>query len=167
MNSDNLLKSVESSEKQPEESPEEPSGPGRKVDPARVEELEDQVSELEEQLAGVEGEDTEEEKPEPDYACSGEDCEGFAVEETEPQHVDSEETLMHGPVVHEVECPRCGEAVSPEDIEVEEGAAEVGFLRRDRTGKAVKQDMAGMLSQRGRRDLLDPEPEEVKGGENQ
>jgi len=115
MSSNNPLKTVESAEKQPEESSQESPEPGRRVDPARVEELENQVSELEEQLAGVEGEDggTEEEKPEPDYECSGGDCEGFAAEEIEPEHVTTQKNLVSSnDLPKRLKCPHCGENVS-------------------------------------------------------
>lgn len=115
MSSNNPLKTVESSEKQSEKPSEESPEPGRRVDPARVEELENQVSELEEQLAGVEGEGggTEEEKPEPDYECSGGDCEGFAVEEIEPEHVTTQKNLVSSnDLPKRLKCPNCGEDAS-------------------------------------------------------
>ena len=111
MSSNNPLKTVESSEKQPEKPSEESPEAGRRVDPARVEELENQVSELEEQLAGVEG--TEEEKPEPDYECSGGDCEGFSVEEIEPEHVTTQKNIVSSnDLPKRLKCPNCGEEAS-------------------------------------------------------
>lgn len=113
MSSSNPFKSVESPEKPPEETPE----PTPEVDPARVEELEEQVTVLEEQLAEVESEEAEESKPEPDYTCTGEACEGFAVEEIEPEHVTTQKTLLgddNRP--KRVTCPHCGEEIRAQKL---------------------------------------------------
>jgi len=115
MSSSNPFKSVESHEEQPEETPE----PSPAVDPARVEELEEQVTMLEEQLAEAraESDDGGEPKPDPDYECSGENCDGFAVEEIEPENVTTQKTLTgdnNSP--KRVECPNCGETVRSKEI---------------------------------------------------
>jgi len=157
MSSNNPLKTVESTEKPPEESPEEPPEPRRNVDPARVEELENQVSELEEQLAGVEGEgeDTEEEEPEPDYECSGEDCEGFAVEEIEPEHVTTQKTLTGNGVPKRLKCPHCDEEVSVKQMipkEEQKNARGGSPIRSNKTdaGRKVRED----FQEAGQEDVL-------------
>jgi hypothetical protein len=156
MSSNNPLKTVESPEKQREESPGEPPEPRRNVDPARVEELEDQVAALEEQLAGVEGdgEDAEEEKPEPDYKCSGEDCEGFAAEEPEPEHVTTRKDDGDRP--KKVECPRCGEKHQVKKIvPKKEQRAMLGLPVVKSNDKAAGKKVREDFENAGRKDVLE------------
>lgn len=159
MSSNNPLKTVESPEKQREESPGEPTEPRRNVDPARVEELENQVSELEEQLAGVEGEgeETEEEEPEPDYECSGEDCEGFAVEEIEPDHVTTQKRLVSGnDLPKRLKCPHCGEddsvkkVVPKEEQKTPGGGGSPVMSSKVCAGRKVRED----FQEAGQEDVL-------------
>lgn len=59
----------------------------------------------------------EEDRPEPDFECTGEGCDGWAVEETEPEHVTTKKKLIGEntrPVA--VECPRCGEQMQVRDF---------------------------------------------------
>lgn len=87
----------------------------------RVEEIESQqgseeIGELRKRVEELESEG-EEEPPEPDRPCTGEGCEGFAVEEIEPEHVTTQKTIggdNNRP--KRVECPRCGEEIRPRDI---------------------------------------------------
>lgn len=104
--------------------PEQPS-----VESERLEELRKRVEEVESQRGGeeieelrgrveeIESEAEEEEPPEPDRPCTGEGCEGFAVEEIEPEHVTTQKTIggdNNRP--KRVECPRCGEEMGTAEI---------------------------------------------------
>jgi hypothetical protein len=151
MSSNSPFKSVESSEEPPEESSEEPpepkpAEPRAAVDPARVEELEQQVTTLEEKLAEAEGEDGEESEPDPDYDCSGEDCEGFAVEEIESEHVTTEKKILNDnnrPM--RLECPHCGEEVSvkrvvPKGEQKTTGGGSPVVSNKESAGRKVRED---------------------------
>ena len=162
MSSNSPFKSVESSEEPSEESSEEPpepkpAEPRAAVDPARVEELEQQVTTLEEKLAEAEGEDGEESKPDPDYDCSGEDCEGFAVEEIESEHVTTEKKILNDnnrPM--RLECPHCGEEVSvkrvvPKGEQKTAGGGSPVVSNKESAGRKVRED----FEEAGKEDVLD------------
>jgi hypothetical protein len=82
-----------------------------------------EVTELKEEVRGLREEtkrlrqQMEPEPPEPDYECEGEDCEGFAVEEVEPEQVTTQSgTIGSSSRPETVECPRCEEEMSPEEF---------------------------------------------------
>jgi len=83
---------------------------GETVDPDRVDELEKEVEELRERL-----EDSE--PPEPDFECANADCEGFAIEELEPEHVKTQKKIGASNTVPKVIiCPRCGEKMKCSEL---------------------------------------------------
>lgn len=153
MSSNNPFKSVES----PEKSPEEPPEPSAEIDPERVEELEQQVTALEERLAEAEAEEAEESKPEPDYECSGEDCEGFAVEEIEAEHVTAQKTLLgddNRP--KRVTCPNCGEEVRVKElVPKEEQRTKGGGTPLMSNDKAAGEKVREEFEDAGREEVLE------------
>lgn len=72
-------------------------------------ELRDEVKELRGAM--------EPEPPEPEYECSGGECEGFALEEVGAEEVTTKSSLLGNSTRPErVGCPRCGEEMSVEEF---------------------------------------------------
>ena len=84
-----------------------------------VADLKDEIRGLRSEVRKLHGEEEpeEEDRPEPDFECSGEECDGWAVEEIELEHVTTKKKLIGSstrPVA--VECPRCGEEMEAQEF---------------------------------------------------
>jgi hypothetical protein len=109
-----------------------------------VSELKDEIRDLREEVEKLHGEE-EDEPPEPDFECTGDGCDGFAVEEAEAEHVTTKKSLLGEntrPV--EVECPRCGEEMEVQQfVPKEEQVSSAGdtplIANQSAAGRAVRE----------------------------
>lgn len=121
-----------------------------------------EVTELKEEVRGLREEtkrlreQMEPEPPDPDYECEGEDCEGFAVEEVEPEHVTTQSGAIASSTRPEaVECPRCEEEMSPEEfVPKEEQRSVFGTKPLVSNAGAAGRGLEQRFEEEGREDVL-------------
>lgn len=167
MNQENPFRAAEESDDapRPERQPAQGTGqhPAGQVAPTidleRVEHLEQQVEDLQEQVEDQEADDgaDEEEAPEPDHGCCGDDCDGWAIEEVEADHVTTEKPLWGtGTRPVEIECPRCGEEIPAREIvPKEEQKAAHGGRPLMSNGRAAGNTLRAEFEEHDRADVLE------------
>jgi hypothetical protein len=115
----------------------------------RISELEDEVGRLEERLES-------EERPEPEYECRGGDCDGFATEEIESEHLrtDPRRISWDRPVL--VDCPRCGETAEVKEVvPKEEQKAMAGMKPLKSNNEAAGRTLKVRLREQDREGVLE------------
>jgi hypothetical protein len=95
---------------QPVEGGQSPQQPVESADPERVDELEKELEDLRDRVEDAE-------PPVPDFDCSNDSCEGFAVEEIQPGHIVTKNKLIGSSTFPKmVYCPRCGERMKCSEL---------------------------------------------------
>lgn len=157
MSKSNPFTTAEDGEESSTESNQESSQSGEEeAADTEIAELKKEIQELRGEVKELHDE-TEPEPPEPEYECDGEECDGFAVEEVEAEHVTTRSPMFKSSKMPEtVECPRCGEEMSPDAfVPKEEQQTRFGGKPLQSNSKAAGRTLEQRFEEEGREAVLE------------
>jgi len=98
---------------------------------------------------------SEPEPPDADFDCKNGECDGFAIKEVDAGDVTTTKPFMRDARPTALECPRCGEEMSPEEfVPVEEQETTFGMEPFQPNPKAAGRGFVSRLEEEGREDVL-------------